>query len=309
MPFTKGGEKTNLKQYHDTGDDGSYSIYENNALAQCFKPVVDHYLYAITIKVSSMFLPKPLICYVTRATSWGWPIGPVLAQRTIPGTGLPTYSPKWVPFYFNQFPFLEADKLYVFSLLSTGSGIFNCPIIRADRTPPGYDRGWLLTSDDWGAHWWKRELEDIVFREWGWEPPPDPPPPPAITNWAPLSIEQPEVEECHTITVTTDIPVHLFMRWTTKKPLTHSKELIRRGISLPNATRWCFVAWHEVEQEEDGDTLTHTFILCDWQICETRYFYFLGTKQDEESPSASPIFHYHRKGVKWCQIINEPWTS
>jgi len=70
-------------------------------------------------------------------------------------------------------------------------------------------------------------------------------------------------------------------------------ELIRRGISLPYATRWCFVNFEENEQEEIGDTLIHTFIKPNWPICETRYFYFLGTKQAEEQPSASPIFKHH----------------
>ncbi|MBA7589986.1 hypothetical protein ES708_32085 [subsurface metagenome] len=64
-----------------------------------------------------------------------------------------------------------------------------------------------------------------------------------------------------------------------------------------SGVRWCFVNWKENEQEEPGDTLVHTFIKPDWPVCQTRWFYFLGTKQAEESPSASPIFHLHREAV------------
>jgi len=84
------------------------------------------------------------------------------------------------------------------------------------------------------------------------------------------------------------------MRWTNQEPLKHPASKFVRGIELMAGLRYCFVAFHENEQLEPGDTLIHTFEKRNWQICETRWFYFIGTVQAEESPSASPIFKLHR---------------
>ena len=136
-----------------------------------------------------------------------------------------------------------------------------------------------------------------MFEVWGYTPPPEPPPEPAISNWAPTDIASQLTPTGYTIVVTTNIPVHLWMRWSLNEPLKRPSEEFRRGILLMSGVRWCFVNWKENEQEEPGDTLVHTFIKPDWPVCQTRWFYFLGTKQAEESPSASPIFHLHREAV------------
>jgi len=99
-----------------------------------------------------------------------------------------------------------------------------------------------------------------------------------IINWAPLSISYKSTVTGVEIVLTTDIPTHLWIRYTNVKPLTHKEPLLRRGVALPNATRFCFVAFHELEQSDPSDTLTHTFTLEPWAVCETRYF----------------LFHWHR---------------
>ena len=96
------------------------------------------------------------------------------------------------------------------------------------------------------------------------------------------------------IVLTTDVPCHLFMRWTLEKPRTHKDPVLRRGVYFPEAVRFCFVEYRDNEQEEAGDTLTHTFIKLDWPVCQTRYFYFWGTVNGELSPSESPLFTKHR---------------
>ncbi|MBA7533843.1 hypothetical protein ES705_26089 [subsurface metagenome] len=42
-----------------------------------------------------------------------------------------------------------------------------------------------------------------------------------------------------------------------------------------------------------GDTLTHTFIVPDWQYCQTKFFYFWGKVSGVTCVSTSPPFHYH----------------
>ena len=84
------------------------------------------------------------------------------------------------------------------------------------------------------------------------------------------------------------------MRWTLEKPRTHKDPVLRRGVYFPERVRFCFVEYLDNEQQEAGDTLTHTFIKLDWPVCQTRYFYFWGTVAGEVSPSESPLFTKHR---------------
>jgi len=96
-----------------------------------------------------------------------------------------------------------------------------------------------------------------------------------------------------TITVVTDSPVHLFMRWSFNPPDYHSIPTLRRGIALHGNRYICFTAYHDNEQEEAGNTLTHTFIKPAWWICQTRYFYFWGMNGSLICRSTSPVFSYH----------------
>jgi hypothetical protein len=56
---------------------------------------------------------------------------------------------------------------------------------------------------------------------------------------------------------------------------------------------YCFTAFFDVEQQEAGDTLTHTFTVSPWYACETRYFYFHGEVSGVPSPSTTPIIARH----------------
>jgi hypothetical protein len=115
-----------------------------------------------------------------------------------------------------------------------------------------------------------------------------------MTNWAVLTIHYAALADGLKLTLTTDAPVHLFMRYTTTPPQKHVLPRTERGAGLGHYLDQCFVAYHENEQEEAGDTTTHTFIKHNWAVCVTRWFLFHGTREGTPTPSASPIFTKHR---------------
>ncbi|GAH84088.1 unnamed protein product, partial [marine sediment metagenome] len=47
------------------------------------------------------------------------------------------------------------------------------------------------------------------------------------------------------------------------------------------------------EQEEAGDTLSHTWLKSNWPVCETRWFYFVGSQGGTPSVSETAIFKFH----------------
>lgn len=92
---------------------------------------------------------------------------------------------------------------------------------------------------------------------------------------------------------TTDAPCHLWLRWSRNKPQRHPRTKVVRGLRLMGDVYYCFTAYNDIEQEEAGDTTTHTFIMSDWPACETRWFYLWGTIGGEATPSESPIWGRH----------------
>lgn len=112
-------------------------------------------------------------------------------------------------------------------------------------------------------------------------------------NFALLSIAYTRLGLGVQVETTSNAICHLTLYWTDKKPWRHHSERLVRGLVVPWGTYFCFVAWHAVEQNEAGDTLTHTFDLPDWNYCETIWFTFRGTVGAEISPSGGPIFEKH----------------
>lgn len=98
------------------------------------------------------------------------------------------------------------------------------------------------------------------------------------------------------ITTTTDRACHLWCRVTSIEPEKHIIPVNRRGAPVNSTIDQCFVAFTDIEQNEAGDTLTHTFNVPDWPPCETRYFYFWGYIALALCPSASPIYSHHNVG-------------
>lgn len=121
-------------------------------------------------------------------------------------------------------------------------------------------------------------------------------------RFAVLNVEQILTAFGYKIIVTTNVPCHLWKRWTTIHPQIHKIPVLRRGLYLHTDIRICFVAYKDHEQEEAGDTTIHTFIEEPWPVCQTRWFMFRGTIDGIESPSTSGLFTKHRPG----QIIVGP---
>ncbi|GAI31431.1 unnamed protein product, partial [marine sediment metagenome] len=112
-------------------------------------------------------------------------------------------------------------------------------------------------------------------------------------RWYPQSIAQEQVDGGFNITLTTDTGCHLWLYWTDKEPWVHRRSTVERGLTVPWHSYWCFVDWHLIEQNEAGDTTTHTFNWLGWVTCQTKWFTFHGNIAGEESPSTGPILHKH----------------
>lgn len=128
-----------------------------------------------------------------------------------------------------------------------------------------------------------------------------------LEHWAPLNVIWHSTDEGVLLQVLTDIPCHLYMRWSINPPRKHPASETRRGILIMTGVRFCFTAFHENEQIEPGDTRVHTFLKEPWAVCETRWFYFIGNIAGVTSPSASPLFEYHKKEPYTLSLL-EPWT-
>ena len=115
-----------------------------------------------------------------------------------------------------------------------------------------------------------------------------------MANFAVLSVLYNVTATGVELTITTDVPCHLWMRWSHTPWDVHLVSQIVRGTSFHVIPYYCIVAYKDNEQEEAGDTTTHTFIKEPWEHCETRYFHFWGEIGGQPSPSESALFEYHR---------------
>ncbi|GAH91577.1 unnamed protein product, partial [marine sediment metagenome] len=166
--------------------------------------------------------------------------------------------------------------------------------IMYDKGDATYPVGHKSHSDDRGETWTNDDDDDVCFAAYGTPPTPTAPPAAPAGNIAFLDIKQTITATGYEIVVITDVPCHVYMMWTNKEPNKHKIVGLRRGDLALRETRVCFVSWHKNEQEEAGDTLTHTFIKEPWPVCETRWFTFRAEVQSLWSASSSPIFKKHR---------------
>jgi len=108
-----------------------------------------------------------------------------------------------------------------------------------------------------------------------------------------LDLYYSQIEGGFTVTVTTNAACHLYLRYSDVFPHIHRKGVLRRGLVMGWDARYCFVAYHHIEQNEADDTFTHTFTWPGWSNCEKRYFYFWGTMGGQDMVSDTPIFWLH----------------
>lgn len=109
-----------------------------------------------------------------------------------------------------------------------------------------------------------------------------------------------------TLTFETDVACHMYLRNTREPPWKHPISRIMRGLTVGVDARFCFVAYADLEQNEAGDTTTHTFTWPDWEFCQTQYFYLWASAGGSAMISTSPIIHLTYPGdpqpFKTCDL-------
>ena len=114
-----------------------------------------------------------------------------------------------------------------------------------------------------------------------------------LTHFAVLDVQGVPLDEAYKITTVTDVPCHLWARMTWTPPRRHTTPSYVRGLLLTGDVRFCFVVYEDNEQIEAGDTLTHTWIKDSWPICQTRWFYFVGSIDGAPVVSETCFFEFH----------------
>lgn len=94
------------------------------------------------------------------------------------------------------------------------------------------------------------------------------------------------------VTVYTDVPARIRIRWTTIPPRIHKIPVLRRGMWLNDDVRFCFDVYEDQDQDEPGDTLKHTFTYAPCIQGRHFWYYLWGTVDGVISPSTSPIIEY-----------------
>lgn len=199
---------------------------------------------------------------------------------------------------FSMKPVLLSPDNYYFMRVCSFPGLIESPQYwQYDKSDSTYPEGIRLSSDNGGDTWTKHFDDDHLFSAFGTPPAPTPPPPPPIANWVILFVEQFITFTGYKIACWTNVPCHLSLFWTNSPPDKHMRTKIVRGITVLDTPAYCFVHWEQVEQQESGDTVWHTFIIEPWPFCETRWYTFRALVNDEWSPSTAPIFKKHRGGL------------
>jgi len=108
-----------------------------------------------------------------------------------------------------------------------------------------------------------------------------------------LTIDHEITADGFIVTITTNRACHCYLRYSKVYPRIHRKGVLRRGVVFGWDARFCFVSYQHIEQNEEGDTITHTFTWPGWENCSTRYFYFFATVGGFPGVSDSPIFWMH----------------
>lgn len=98
----------------------------------------------------------------------------------------------------------------------------------------------------------------------------------------------------------TDVACHLYAHVTEQRPIIRRIPYQKRGAQFVLSSVTCFVEIDAIEQEEEGDTLEHTFIIPFPVNDHTYYWYLTGTISGEPCLSISQIFWHS------CPAIIEP---
>lgn len=167
-----------------------------------------------------------------------------------------------------------------------------------------YPYGHRISSSDSGATWTDHFFDDFMFGEFGVPPLATPEPPPPIHNAAVINLTYTHWDVGLSICLHTNVPCNLTLYYTNEPPRKHHTTRIVRGLTVPWATYFCFVAWTPIPQNEAGDTLYHTFDLPTWLENERRWFSFRSEVDFQDIPSVGPIFdHTHPGGLPRTLVL------
>jgi len=108
------------------------------------------------------------------------------------------------------------------------------------------------------------------------------------------------------VRVRSSTAVHLTCYFTDKTPVRHKATRLVRGATISAGAYWCFVGYLQVEQDEAGDTLIHTFTVPDWSFGQVKWCLFQGTISGVESPSVSPYFKHAHNNWPVASLILRP---
>jgi len=131
-----------------------------------------------------------------------------------------------------------------------------------------------------------------------------------IGRWACTDLQYTQIHGQIDVVATSDVPCHLWLRYSKKKLLKHRISRIRRGLVTMGDTYLCFSVYNDIEQRELGDTLTHTFELRFFDEVtfkrQTIYFYLWGEIGAILSPSQSAVFThiYQRKYEEYWPALD-----
>jgi len=95
---------------------------------------------------------------------------------------------------------------------------------------------------------------------------------------------------------TTDVPCHLYLHLSNELPVLRRIPYKKRGADFFTSSVTCFVEAKLIEQNESGDTTTHTFTVPLIAYCQYIYFYLTGTQGSIPCTSISQIFSIHCSG-------------
>lgn len=283
-----------MSESYTVGGDSLQPIGVQYYAGQSFTPTRDHILNFIDINLRSVELRRAPTIWVYKADANHKPIGNYLSEsirhRSEKGN---IYN------VFRERAAMEPVLLYAGTryVIIIHAFALDAPYHlrwQFDAGDATYPRGMRIISTDGGLTWAQRPGDDHIFAEFGTPPSPPPPPEPPIEKFIPTKLTYIQTLTGLKIVLGTNVPCHLYLYWTTTEPLKHPLTRVRRGLAVPWYTRYCFVNYHENEQEEPGDTLYHTFIKEPWPVCETRWFTIRGNIDEELSPSVGPIFKKHR---------------
>lgn len=293
MTYVSGGEKCALLSYFNPPGTFERSFGCHRWLAQTFNLPVSAYPDYLVLKYKAGSPQTPLIISVRTLDPLGAPTGPDLITLEIHPNSQ-SYKPYtvWAGFRVQPSPLLPPAQ-YALVARAPGAPDPQRYLWQSQETTDLYPGGKAWHSNDDGATWLELPTTDLCFEIWG-RPESEPPPQPdVIGNWAVLTHSATDTLDGVLISCTTNIPCHLYCRTTPTVPQRHLIPTAQRGATVATYIDQCFVAYYDTEQAEQGDTLLHSFLIAPWPFCETRWYYFWGTKRRQPIPSASPIFQHH----------------